>query len=126
MLAERRVPDQAVGQPAKFILGVGRVNIDQREVGKLHGEHPPFPVVILDAEPFLHRQRFFTGEHGHPGVTGFFRRTPETVVAAEFQWQLHLFRAGLGFLKAEDVRPFGGHEIPETLAQHGADAIDVP
>ena len=82
--------------------------------------------MVLDSETLADIERLLAGEDRHAGVAGFFGTAPEVMVAAQFEWQLDLFRAGLGFLQAEDVRLFGSHEIAEALAEHRTQAIHVP
>ena len=44
------IPLLAVGEPCEFAFGVGHVNIDEKKIGELGGEHAAFLVVLGDAD----------------------------------------------------------------------------
>ena len=126
VLAEGGVPCEAVGQAAEAVLCVGRVNVDEGEVGIFERENAAFFVVFLDAEAFFDVERLLSGENGDAGVAGFFGGAPVVLVAAELEREFDLLGAGFGFLEAEDVGVLGGDEVGEAFFDGGADAVDVP
>ena len=107
-------------------MSVGRVDVDEEEFGVFQGDHAAFLIVLVDSDPEANVEGLGFGEDAGSGVAGFFGGIPVGFVAAEIEWKFDLLWAGLGFLKAEEIRLMLENEVGKVFLQDGAQAIDVP
>jgi len=119
------IPLLAVGEPRQFALGVGNVNIDEKKVGELGGEHAAFLVVLGDADVRRDLQRTHPGKNGGAGITFLLRGVPIRRVGRGPEL-FDVVGAAFGFLKAKHVGFLSVEKIEEIFPQHGAQAIDIP
>ena len=126
-IVESPVPLLAIVQAEEFRSGIGRIDIDQKEVRELRGDHPPFGVVLGKAEAVMHCQGRNAGGYGRTGIPfALGRMSVEFVPQHAFEGLLHLFRIGLGLLKTQYVGIAVVQKSVKVLFHHGADAVHVP
>ncbi len=119
------VPLLAIGEAGEFALGVGHINVHEKELGELRGEHAALVVVFGDANASRDVRRARAGEDGGAGVALF----PGAVPIGRIVRRPELFDivgAALGFLEAEHVRLLGVEILEKIFPQHRAQAVDVP
>ena len=117
-------PMHAVVEAAEAVLGVGRIDVDEVEVGHLERDDAPFVVVLIDADAVGNRQRLMAGEDGCSGVAFLVGGVPVALVAIELEVELSGLH--LRFLQAEEVGIQLAEGVAEAFSLAGAQPVDVP
>ena len=79
--AEGVVPCHAVWEALELVLRVGRVDIDEEEVGILESDDASFFVVFINADAETGIEWLFLGEYASTGIAGFLSGIPIGLVA---------------------------------------------
>ena len=119
------VPFLPIRQSREVALGIGNVNVHEKEIRKLGGEHAAFGVVLIHADVRRDVERFRFGENGRAGIAFAHGAIPMRFVMARPKL-FHVVGRALDFLQAQNVRLLGIEKFQKIFLQHGAQAIDVP
>ena len=122
---ENDVPLLAIGQAAEVALGIGDVDVHDKKVLKLRGEHAAFVIVFRDTDVRRDFQWAEAGEDGRAGITLAAGAVPIRGVVRRPKL-FDVVRLALGFLQAKNIGLLGLEKFEKVFAQHGAEAIDVP
>jgi hypothetical protein len=119
------IPALAIRQPGEITLGVGDVNIDEKKVRILGGQHATFLIMLYYALVRRDLQRALLRKNRRAGITLLLRAIPIRGVMRRPEL-FDLFERTLHFLKAQNVGPFRRNKLQKVFLQHGAQAVDVP
>jgi len=100
-------------QARQLALRVRHIDVHQKEVGELGGEHAALAVVLRLADAARDIQRAHLGENGRAGIALLLGRVPMGCVSRRPEL-LDLIRIAARFLEAEHVRTLGGKVIEEV------------
>src|SRR5690606_36710067 len=92
----------------------------------LHRDRTPLVVVLHDAQPLVHRQRFAFREDRRAAVPLLRRRTEVHRVALGPHHVRHVTRVTLRLLQAQHIRLLRLEDVHKTLVQHGPQPVHVP
>ena len=113
--------------PGVIPLAIGKIGVNQREIGKTRPQHAPLAVEMGYPQSLDDLLWFGSTVEAEPAITLFFSCDPPAVIAGGMQQIVFkLLGPGPGFLHAEHIGADFFKPREKTLARHRADAVYIP